>query len=100
MSRARIPAHLPIGWFLRHSTSIPALGHAYDVYGVCTRTAGEKHYSHAQGDVTCDGETTLRDVSTLIYVVLNNLWANADYDNDGELSVSDIRALVNAVLGH
>lgn len=29
------------------------------------------YYSHAQGDVTCDGETTLRDVSTLIYVVLN-----------------------------
>ena len=80
-------------------TSIPALGHQFDEYGVCTRMAGEKHYSHAKGDVTCDGSLTVDDVITLVHVVMNKLWANADYNDDGKLDLSDITALVNDLLG-
>ncbi|MBP5381271.1 MAG: hypothetical protein J6Y39_06040 [Bacteroidaceae bacterium] len=80
-------------------TSIPALGHQFDEYGVCTRMAGEKHYSHAKGDVTCDGHLSVEDVVTLVHVVMNKLWANADYNDDGKLDLSDITALVNDLLG-
>lgn len=80
-------------------TSIPALGHQFDEYGVCTRTAGQKHYSHAKGDVTCDGNISLADITKLVHVVKNNLWANADYNNDGVLDLTDIEALVNWILG-
>ena len=77
---------------------IPALGHQFDDYGVCTRTAGQKHYSHAQGDVTCDGHISLGDVTKLVQAIKGNHWANADYNNDGVLDLTDIEALVNVLL--
>ena len=82
-----------------YASTSSALGHSYDEYGVCTRTPGQKHYSHAKGDVTCDGNISLADITKLVHVVKNNLWANADYNNDGVLDLTDIEALVNWILG-
>ena len=80
------------------SSSIPALGHQFDEYGVCTRTPGQKHYSHAKGDVTCNGQISLSDVTKLVQAIKTNRWANADYNNDGVLDLADIEALVNVLL--
>ena len=93
-----IAEHCSLCTYSVAATTISALGHQYGDYGVCTRTPGEKHYSHAQGDVTCDGELSGDDIATLVHVVLNKLWANADYNNDGVLDLTDITALVNDLL--
>lgn len=75
-------------------------GHQYDEYGVCTRTAGEKHYSHAQGDVTLDGRISIADIAKLLYAILNGHWANADYNDDGVIDLNDIETLVNVLLSN
>jgi len=59
----------------------------------------QRHYSHAIGDLNLDGNQTLTDIATLVYVLLNGLDANADYDADGELGVSDVHALAGQVAG-
>ena len=81
-----------------YASTLAALGHSYDEYGVCTRTAGQKHYSHAKGDVTCNGQISLGDVTKLVQAIKTNHWANADYNNDGVLDLTDIEALVNVLL--
>lgn len=92
-------SHCSLCTYSQSATAIPPLGHMFDDYGVCTRTAGQKHYSHAQGDVTCDGEISLGDVTKLVHAVKSGHWANADYNGDGVLDLADIEALVNAILG-
>ena len=84
--------------FIVGPTVIPPRGHQFDEYGVCTRTAGQKHYSHAKGDVTCNGEISLGDVTKLVQAIKTNHWANADYNNDGVLDLADIEALVDVLL--
>jgi len=80
------------------SSTIPALGHQFDEYGVCTQTAGEKHYSHGRGDINLDGRLSLGDVTKLVYVIHNSFLANADYDSDGEITVEDLHRMVNELI--
>lgn len=91
-------SHCSLCTYTNAATTISALGHRFDDYGVCTRTAGQKHYSHAQGDVTLDGRLSVADIVRLVHVVLNGRWANADYNNNGAIDASDFEALVNALL--
>ena len=90
--------HCSLCTYTNAATTISALGHRFDDYGVCTRTAGQKHYSHAQGDVTLDGRLSVADIVRLVYAVMNGHWANADYDDNGVIDASDFEALVNALL--
>ena len=54
------------------------------------------------GDVDCDGDVSIKDVTTLIDVILGyneSDGSNADVDGDGEVSIKDVTELIDFILG-
>jgi hypothetical protein len=64
------------------------------------------HYSHTAtqqglpGDVNNDGEVNIADVNALIDIILgsSNATASADINHDNEVNIADINALIDLIL--
>jgi hypothetical protein len=54
-----------------------------------------------KGDVNGDGEVTIADVTALVNIILgkNDKKAIADVNGDGPVTIADVTALVNIILG-
>ena len=66
-----------------------------------TFTQGEKVEPLIPEDVNGDGEVTVADITAVIDAILMNQFrANCDVNGDGEISVADINRIVNYILSH
>ena len=56
---------------------------------------------YQRGDVNKDGEVSIADVTALVNIILGKAEENelADVNEDGEVSIADVTALVNIILG-
>jgi len=51
-------------------------------------------------DVNNDGQVTIEDVTSLVYLILNNSTGpDGDINDDGQVSIADVTALVNIIKG-
>ena len=51
-------------------------------------------------DVNHDGEVTVSDINAIINVIFDGIHVSAaDVNNDGEVSIADISRVLNAILG-
>ena len=53
------------------------------------------------GDVNCDGQVNIVDVTTLIDALLSNTAStlpNGDCDSDGEVNINDLTTLIDTLL--
>ena len=56
--------------------------------------------SNIKGDVNNDGEVTVADINAVIKVILGNgTNMAADVNKDGEIGIADINAIINIILG-
>ena len=60
----------------------------------------DAYAANLPGDVNNDGEVNIADVNAVIDVILGSGSAqSADVNNDGEVNIADINAIIDAILG-
>ena len=61
----------------------------------------DAHAANLPGDVNNDGEVNIADVNAVINVILGSGSAqSADVNNDGEVNIADINAVIDIILGN
>ena len=65
-----------------------------------TITSQAQNLNHAYGDVNLDGEITVADVNAVINIILggNGNLNTADVNNDGEVTIADINIIIDLIL--
>jgi hypothetical protein len=90
--------------------SVDITGISHDIYLEVTSTTNKytvaditDQYSYLLGDLNCDGEVNISDVTTLIDILLSDgidseTLRRGDLNGDGEVNISDITTLIDILL--
>ncbi len=85
------------------STTVTFAIEGVEAYGVCGATYNEPGPGPepVPGDVNGDGEVNISDVSDIIDAILGgNMAPGADVNGDDEVNISDINAVIDYILSH
>ena len=90
--------------------SVDITGISHDIYLEVTSTTNKytvaditDQYSYLLGDLNCDGEVNISDITTLIDILLSDgidaeTLRRGDLNGDGEVNISDITTLIDILL--
>ena len=90
--------------------SVDITGISHDIYLEVTSTTNKytvaditDQYSYLLGDLNCDGEVNISDVTTLIDILLSDgidadTLRRGDLNGDGEVNISDVTVLIDILL--
>ena len=82
------------------STTVTFAVEGVEAYGVCgTSSKGGEEPGGLPGDVNNDGEVTIADVNALINMILTGAFEpSGDVNKDNEISIADVNAVINIIL--
>ena len=82
------------------STTVSFAVEGVEAYGVCgTSSKGGEEPGGLTGDVNNDGEVTIADVNALINMILTGAFEpSGDVNKDNEISSADVNAVINIIL--
>ena len=88
----------PYRWYIQVANENGGSGKLGDVRIV---ESGEEAFQH--GDVNCDGQVSISDVTYLVNIILERILdydsKQGDVNEDGRISIADVTTLVNVLLG-